>query len=222
MIQIFLSHTKRDKDFCNRLDDVVNGPRFGRGGVKIFRSELEKFETPPWKTIKNAMNDSVALFLLIGPELVKAQKESNHSAESKEEWKYTQNWISYEIGLACQKGIDVWVQCDAGVRINFPVPYLNNYAIYGIERGKRDEFLFEIFEGYKDGKTYSVGFKEKYVYQCPHSGCGAEFNLHSYLPENFTIICPSCLEELPFKKGWLVEEWNERVHPLRTRKSALS
>lgn len=215
MVQIFLSHTKRDKDFCDRFEDVSP-----RTGIKIFRSELEIFETPPWKTIKDAINDSVALFLLIGHELVKSQEDSNHSTVSRQKWKYTQNWISYEIGLACQKGIDVWVQCDSGVLINFPVPYLNNYAIYGVAKDKRDEFLIEIFEGYKNGKTYPVGFEDKYVYQCPHEGCGAAFNLHSFLPEGLTIICPSCLGNLHFKDGWLVRDWHERICQLRTSKAS--
>ncbi|MCK4822262.1 hypothetical protein KA005_41245 [bacterium] len=214
MVQIFMSHTKRDKDFCDRFWDVAPSV-----GVKLFRSELEILGTPPWKTIKDAIDDSVALFLLIGHELVKAQKESNHSTESRREWKYTQNWISYEIGLACQKGIDVWVQCDSGVLINFPVPYLNNYAIYGVPKDKRDEFLIEIFEEYENGKTYPIGFEKKYVYHCPHEGCGAMFNLHSFLPEGLTIICPSCLRHLHFEEGWLLKDWQERISQLRTRKS---
>ena len=143
--------------------------------------------------------------------------ESNNLGKSKEEWKYTQNWISFEIGLACQKGIDVWVQCDTGVLINFPVPYLNNYAIYGIERNRRDEFLIELFEGYKSGKTYPIGFEEKYVYQCPHEGCGAVFNLHSFLHTGLSIICPSCLRSLHFENGWLVKDWYERIHHSKTR-----
>ena len=41
-------------------------------------------------------------------------------------WKYTQNWIAYEVGLASLQNIDVWVLCE-DTTINFPVPYFNHY-----------------------------------------------------------------------------------------------
>jgi len=106
--QIFVSHTKLDKDFRDRFDIATS-----REGAKVFRSELEALESPPWKTIKDAVSNSSALFLLVGKELVAAQSASETDLTAKEQWKFTQNWIAYEIGLACQLGIDVWVLCDS-------------------------------------------------------------------------------------------------------------
>ena len=127
VVQLFMSHTKLDKDFCDRFEIVAV-----RVGVKVFRSEFEEIKPPAWKTIKEQMDASSAMFLLVGKQLVKAQAASEKDPKLREEWKHTQNWIAYEIGLACERGIDVWVYCDH-VKINFPVPYLNNYAIYGIK-----------------------------------------------------------------------------------------
>ena len=107
MVQIFLSHTKLDVECCDMFDRAA-----AREGVKVFRSEFEELESPPWQTIKKEVVNSVALFLLVGEELVNAQNRSEASLVVKEKWKYTQNWISYEVGVACQKGIDVWVVCD--------------------------------------------------------------------------------------------------------------
>lgn len=53
---------------------------------------------------------------------------SDTSSEARENWKHTQNWIAYEIGIASERLKDVWVLCD-DVEINFPVPCLNNYAL---------------------------------------------------------------------------------------------
>ena len=121
MAQIFLSHTKKDKKICDLLGTRI----FARNeGIKYFRSEFEKIEKPEWKTIKDKINKSCALFFLVGEELVKGMgklvskeliKEINKSHTSSTErknlqgndWRYTQNWIAYEIGVACQKGIDV-------------------------------------------------------------------------------------------------------------------
>ena len=121
MRQVFVSHTKKDEKFCDQFDRVC-----ARVGIKAFRSEFETISTPAWKTIKEAINKSIALFFLVGKELVKSQNEN------EPEWRYTQNWIAYEMGLACQKGIDVWAICD-DVLINFPMPYINNYLAVSLK-----------------------------------------------------------------------------------------
>jgi hypothetical protein len=204
--QLFASHTKLDEDFCNRLDVVAS-----RVGIKVFRSEFETLENPPWKSIKEAMLKSSALFLLVGKELTKAQSASEINPENKEKWKFTQNWIAYEIGLACQQGLDVWVVCDS-ISINFPVPYLNNYEVWGIDpKGKIQlegykTFLASYCEGmhypigmiYKNSKNEEIGITVK----CP--SCGAVFNLHSVLPKGMELPCPTCLRTLKFEAGWLL------------------
>ena len=68
MAQIFLSHTKRDSSFCDTFDTIAS-----RVGIKVFRSEFEDIKSPPWKTIKDTIAKSNALFLLVGKELVKSQ-----------------------------------------------------------------------------------------------------------------------------------------------------
>jgi hypothetical protein len=114
MGSIFLSHTRKDKIFMDKFDTIV-----ARTEVEAFRSELEDIPRPAWKTIKERINESNALFLLVGQKLVDLQESHD------EDWDFTQNWIAYEIGIACQKEIDVWVICDKNVGINFPVPYLS-------------------------------------------------------------------------------------------------
>jgi len=134
--QLFMSHTKLDRQFCNSFDIIAS-----RIGIKIFRSEFEEIKRPAWQTIRNEINNSIALFLLVGKELVKAQRLSETSIKASEKWTHTQNWIAFEIGVACHKGIDVWVICD-NVTINFPVPYLNHYEIWGIDLDDEDAWLF--------------------------------------------------------------------------------
>ena len=63
--QIFISHTKKDEEFCDIFDRIV-----ARVGIKAFRSEFEAISAPPWKTIKKAMNKSMVLFFLVGKKLV--------------------------------------------------------------------------------------------------------------------------------------------------------
>jgi hypothetical protein len=202
-----MSHTKLDTGFCDRLDIVAS-----RVGIKVFRSEFETLETPPWKTIREEMRKSSALFLLVGNELVKAQSASETNLMEKEKWKFTQNWIAYEIGLACQLEMDVWVVCDS-VNINFPVPYVNNYDIWGIQPTNKSSLNFYkfAFAEYCQGRPFPVdiiftdlkGVEYSRTFTCPH--CGAVFNFHSALPKDMETLCPSCLGNLKFPDGWLTQ-----------------
>ncbi|MBA7473901.1 hypothetical protein ES707_09247 [subsurface metagenome] len=165
-----------------------------RVGLRAFRSEFETIGTPQWETIKEAMEKSIAMFLLVGKQLVA------HQASPTADWKHTQNWIAYETGLACQRGIDVWVYCD-NVKINFPVPYFNNYAVYGMRTKRNFEFLRSILTKYNRGETFAAPIEGKYTH-CPRKECGIDFNLHSKLPLGTKIRCPQCLRNMVFKKGF--------------------
>ena len=145
------------------------------------------------------MDASSAMFLLVGKELVKAQEASGKGAKLSEEWKFTQNWIAYEIGLACEREIDVWVWCD-DVEINFPVPYLNNYAIFGQQKTMRG-----ILEEYSEGRNLPLG-KWGRNDQCIYDQCGATYNLHSTISKGEKAVCPTCLRRNIYTEGWLLEE----------------
>lgn len=190
--QVFVSHTQRDEQFCDIFDRAC-----ARVGLRAFRSEFERIELPAWQTIRDAIRKSRALFLLIGPELTRAQ------ALPDPFWAHTQNWIAYEIGVACERGMDVWVICD-DVRINFPVPYLNNY----LPASPRHRDIFDALV--EDLKVYAQGRKFRFpdpIYgtRCPYDNCEAVFNLPTPLSLGEIIVCPQCLQEIPFPYGFPIE-----------------
>ena len=192
VVQIFESHTKLDVATCDMFDTVV-----ARVGIKAFRSEYEEMKPPAWETIKNKIKLSKALFLLVGEELVKAQ------AQRSDDWKFTQNWIAYEVGLACAMEIDVWVVCN-GTYINFPVPYLNNYVIGTIKINSK--FYRKILQNYCDGQSFPFGYDNSRTVTCPNFGCGAKFNFHTQEDKDDEIICPTCLNLIPFPEGFPYEK----------------
>ena len=149
------------------------------------------------------MKNSAALFLLVGKELVKSQKESETSTIELEKWKYTQNWIAYEIGLASALNLDVWVYCDS-IEINFPVPYVTNYVIHGIdlESPNKLDWIKFVFKEYKEGRSFPFDLSKRKIFKCPKKTCQAVFALHSIIEKNGKVICPTCLENIPLKKGW--------------------
>ena len=190
---IFISHTKADVGFLDAFDRVV-----ARVGIRAFRSEFETITTPAWETIKKAMQQSSAMFLLVGTQLVAYQ--TYHPPE----WEYTRNWIAFEIGLACQRRIDVWVVCDEGIELNFPVPYFNNYAPFGISSQQNFEFMKEILSTYKRGGRFPIAPHGDRFVNCPYPDCGAEFNLHARLEPQMSLPCPQCLQPIVFRDGFLV------------------
>jgi len=198
-----MSHTKLDSEFCDRFDVAS-----ARVGVRVFRSEFETIKSPAWKTIKTQMGKSSAMFLLVGKELVNAQAKAELSKKYRDEWKHTQNWIAYEVGLACQKGIDVWVVCDMDVTQNFPVPYLNNYILGMAKYEETDAgigFIRWVLEEYSKKEKFTLGRDNRNT-KCPYENCGAEFNLHTPLTPKMEIVCPTCCQTIVFPDGWLLDE----------------
>ena len=99
-----------------------------------------------------------------------------------------------------KRGIDVWVVCDR-IDINFPVPYLNNYTIYGVGDWNRDWFR-GLLNTYLEGKKF--GFYDHFKFICPYDDCGAIFNFWPTIRKNTVkkVPCPTCLKPLVFDKGW--------------------
>jgi hypothetical protein len=205
-VQLFISHTKRDEDFCDRFESMTARV----GGLRVFRSEFEQVESPAWKTIKEAIDKSTAIFLLVGKELVKAQKIAESDPASREVWKYTHNWIAYEVGLACQQGKDVWVICD-DIEINFPVPYLTHYEVKGINRSDSSSIKFwkNILDGYV--KTKKIKPPAFFQITCPYDKCKAFYELRTGIVEKGSITCPTCLRPMQFPNGWPTQDVFEKI-----------
>lgn len=188
MKQVFVSHTKKDKRFCDAFDNVCASV-----GMKRFNSDFKIIPNPAWETIKEEMNKSIALFFLVGEELVKGQDFNDP------DWRYTQNWIAYEMGLACQSGIDVWAICD-DVLINFPMPYINNYLTVSLRHRSAFDYLRGILEDYKEGGRFPFPYVDDsgnyFGVSCP--SCGIGFNLHEQVEPEGKIKCPQCLEDMYF------------------------
>jgi ribosomal protein S27E len=197
MFQVFISHSKYDEEFCNAFDSACASV-----GLKRFRSEFENIEKPAWKTIKGEIKKSNALFLLVGKELAKRQSSCLVNSPENTDWLFTQNWISYEIGVASQRGIDVWVLCDP-IDINFPVPYLNCYDPWGIhlKHPESRNFILTILNAYQNARR--VEFDKRFIFKC--ADCGAAYNIFSRLEKEFKLRCPTCLKMQTFPNGWLLD-----------------
>jgi DNA-directed RNA polymerase subunit RPC12/RpoP len=191
-----MSHTKRDQLFCNKFDSAAARVK-STVPFNVYRSEFEMIEKPDWYSISSEIKESLALFLLVGNELINAQNSTDSNI--KESWKHTQNWISFEIGVACSINLDVWVICETN-EINFPVPYLNNYHILSLESKPDIEWLKDKLQNYLDGKKYPCGFIKDLEFTCEH--CASKYNLHTIAKKTDSIKCPTCLKNNILKYDW--------------------
>ena len=140
--------------------------------------EYEDIYPPPWETIRENVNHSDAVFVLLSRPLL------NHV--------HTNNWVSFEIGLAANSrkllqpanlaGLDVYVFEPIDERIDFPVPYCTYYMLYEITE---DHLIF--LKDLIRAKSLDL-FGTLAV--CPYvSDCGIVFNLLTKMEQ---FACPAC------------------------------
>ena len=129
MVSIFISHSQKDAEILNYFDRVFAGTM-----VKPIRAEFEKYERPPWTAIRSWVTESAAVFLLLGPNVRSTI--------------FTSNWISFEVGLACNTMKPTWVFERFGYPVEFPVPYLTDYVLYDPANRISFEQIKEIVSAY--------------------------------------------------------------------------
>lgn len=171
MVQIFVAHSQYDKDIRASFDTI-----FARTGVKSVCMEFERVSLPAWQEIKNAINTSETVFLLLGTNV----RRSSH----------TQNWIAFEVGLSCAFDRRVWVFEQMDSKIDFPIPYVTDYLLYRLDDDIHFNYVKRIIEGYGDNEN-SLHPKKKIpvglLTQCRH--CHLEFSIHQTIGSYY---CPSC------------------------------
>jgi hypothetical protein len=186
--KVFISHSRRDKKYCHSFADACNSV-----GLKPFLYELEDIKPPHWKTLQREISQSAILFLLIGKEFTEIQKSLTPDA-----WLFTQNWIAYEIGVAAQKGIEVWVLCE-NTDINFPVPYFTNLYFWEGNLAEQKELIF-FLKTYKENKY--IMFDKRMRHTCSNPNCRITYNIIQPLAKGAKIKCPSCLRITEFPEGF--------------------
>jgi hypothetical protein len=137
--------------------------------------EFENIQSPEWREIRNRVGNSEAVFLLLDANV-------NRSI-------YTQNWIAFEIGLACAFNKRVWVLEQDGLSVEFPVPYLTNYMICNLSEKSHFDYVRLILTPYRQPDTllFKRQIPEGEKIEC--GKCHAVFGLHTDLK---TFNCPSC------------------------------
>ena len=165
MAQIFVSHSKENKD----LDFFHRG--FSTTGVKSFFMEYEDTKTPAWLSIRDNVRKADSVFVLLSEEV--------------SDLKYTQNWVAFEVGLACQAGKNVWVFEKNYQITDFAVPYLTHYVLYDPTYNGDFKFVRNIIQ--------NRGVSGNWGKLVTCTKCGIGYNLCTSVDE---WTCPCCRQQL--------------------------
>jgi len=182
--QIFVSHSRLDAAIRKEFSEVFAVAR----GAYPFYMEFEEFFPPAWQKIRNEISSSQALFVLLGPNI----RSTVH----------TQNWVAFEVGLACAFGKEVWVFEQTGSHIEFPIPYLTDYMLYDLKDKTHFEYVRKVINGYgkpipilplldnhRTKRDIPIGM----MVTCQYENCKSIYSLHTRT-ESFS--CPSCRQTL--------------------------
>jgi len=138
MTNIFISHSQKDKEIIQIFRNAFNGTK-----VNPILLEYERYSNPPWREIKNRIQSSSALFVLLGQNI----KSSD----------YTQNWISYEVGIADSFNKPIWIFEDINNEILFPIPNVNHYLLYNPVQPESLLYLKTVISSYAVNPLASLG-----------------------------------------------------------------
>ena len=61
---------------------------------------------------------------------------------------YTQNWVSYEVGVADEASRETWVFEDVNNQAIFPIPKVNHYVLYSANNQDSLNYLKTIIRSY--------------------------------------------------------------------------
>ena len=205
MATIFISHSKKDKDLVVSVKKILENI----GHTPIIEEFIpqEKQQVIPYEEIRSNVNNSSFVFLFLTDSIVETE--------------YTKNWVIYEVGVASNASIRVFVFERIGTPIHYPIPYFTDFALFNPDRtddmleiqklaknlGKIRRELLTAGAGAAVGSLFGplglvLGAIGGYVFgpkqekpprvTCPH--CNVTFNYYSLRIKDFD--CPSCRKKI--------------------------
>ncbi len=181
----FISHSGKDKevvagvleafDFYNKTQKF---PHNKRHYIIMSEEVLSASKDPQWLQIKNQIETSAALILIISEGVTKKE--------------YTQNWVAFEVGIAAGCSPPKPVIAVQGHAVRIPIPYVTHYFSYSNTLPP---------SGFKESVSWKAQFNmlcyslfantfykpEHPMVHCPM--CNTEYHYHG--PEHI-IKCPCC------------------------------
>ena len=177
MSRVFVSHSRRDRDLAPWFDRV-----FAREKVEAvqFEFEFRSQRENPTENLRQLLQSSVALFVLLSPEITATSTL------------HTGNWISAEVGMAKGLNKPVWVFERQSMPVSFPVPYVDHFV--QLPFGNSEEAIFDFVRGvviaYGASPLPNEPWEQSGLIQCSNPSCQTTFQIHQN--NNDISRCPVC------------------------------
>lgn len=114
MDSVFITHSRHDAPILEHIAQLIKLANVS----PIFYEYDSNSATTAWEEIRNAIRKCRALFVVL----------SNNLSSSP----HTQNWVGFEVGVACSFNKPVWVFEEIDRSVSFPIPYLTDYLPYNL------------------------------------------------------------------------------------------
>ena len=205
MVTIFISHSKKDEDLVLGIKKILEN--IGHAPIIEEFISKEKQQEIPYEEIRSNVNKSSFVFLFLTDSVIETE--------------YTKSWIIYEVGVASNASIRVFVFERIGTPIPYPIPYVTDFALFNPDRtddmleiqklaknlGKIRRDLLTAGAGAAVGSMFGplglvLGAIGGYVLgpkqekpprvKCPH--CSVTFNYYSLRIKDFN--CPCCRKQI--------------------------
>ena len=180
MCAVFVSHSKHDKEMVDFFTNITS-----RLGIRNFFMEWEDLEKKyPAKRISeiiqsNWVENVSMVVVLLGPNL--ANPPNQH---------YTQNWVTFEVGVAAGCNKPVLVLEEINHITNFPIPFVTDYVQYQLDNNDDRKRIGDVINNIHRVKTGNVRIPDDVPKICGYDDCNAKFNLWQRYSDN--ISCPVC------------------------------
>lgn len=221
MDTVFITHSRHDAPILAHIAELVRIV----GVEPIFYQYDSTHTTTAWEEIRNDIQISHALFVVL----------SNNLAASP----HTQNWVGWEVGVACAFNKRAWVFEELNRTVSFPIPYLTDYVPYDLSNPQLRQLISAVAEGYKlepqfmstialgalGGLLFSLpglvvgaiignlaGKPKQAPYielMCYHLDCKIRFRTYVWLEE---LECPACRRTLRFRRDEL-QDGSSIIYP---------
>jgi hypothetical protein len=181
MPSIFFSHSKGDTQIVDYFSNIFT--HIGLHG--LFYEWQVQPDNYAGQRITNIIchPSTVAVFVLLGKNLERPPMGSPQ---------YTHNWISFEVGVASGAGKPIWVFEEFGTSVQYPVPFVTDYAQYTLKDVNHLQFYGSIFQDRFIYPTYRI--PPQRIMLCPYTDCNAVYHCWSVAP---SFNCPVCRRRIP-------------------------
>jgi hypothetical protein len=182
LVPYFISHSGKDKVIVDIILEIFDHHK--RRPYRIInRNDLSRSEKPHWEQIKDSIQKSDAVLLI----LTRGITQQEH----------TQNWVAFEVGVAAGCDPPKRVIAIKGEDVEIPIPYVEHYYSYSStfpapqwEESGRDtwenQFKMTIYP-----MLSNVNYKPKSLENhCPH--CKLRYYHHGPKRPDRPFKCPCC------------------------------